>query len=360
MNQLQPRVFRRLARATAWSVLLLAACQAPPAGLPDDGSEDPLLPEAARPALVVVRPPREGPQRPVDEGPGRVRPAWNGTRKQPASASPLAYPTTWQGDPTVTDLAMVGASLYTLDRTLQAVPLSGGKWEAVPLAGVQDLTRLASDGVRLFAGTRQGQVVGLDPANRKVAPLATVPSAVTALEVGSGALWVGTEGDGVFRIPLGGGTPQALGSGDPAARSVSDLALGTSVVFTLGDRVWAWPMDGATPRGVPGTEGATALTTHRGVLYAGMADGWLMRSRDQGATSQALGQVIDTPLEAVGTDGEWLYASSGNTAYMLDLRRYGYSLCHAGFRASVTSLTVLDGATVLVGTRAKGLTSMPR
>lgn len=347
-------------RAIALSVLLLTACQALPAALPADGPDAPLMPEATGSVPGATRSVPGAAHTPADDGPGRSRPAWNGTRKQPVTAPTLAYPTTWQGDLTVADLAMVGSSLYTVDRTLQSVPLAGGKWEAVPMGGGLGLTRLASDGLHLFAGTRQGQVVGLDPANGQSATLATLPSAVTGLAVGAGALWAGTERDGVYRIPLSGGEPRALGAGEPAARRISDLALGQQVVFALSDSVWAYPMDGSAVRAVPGTEGATSLTAHRGVMYAGTADGWLMRSRDQGTTCQALGQMVDTPLEAVGTDGAWLYSSSGNTTYMLDLERYAYSLCHAGFKAPVTRLTVLDGATVLVGTRAKGLTSMPR
>lgn len=345
---------RRLVRSLVVSTVLLTACQAAPSARPPEspGDSSPLTPGADRAAPGFVLP--------MDEGPGRVRPAWNGTRKPPVSSRPLAYPTTWRGELTVRDVAMVGATLYTLDRSLQAVPVSGGNWAPVAMAGLASPTRLASDGLHLFAGTTGGQVVGLDPANGKTATLASLPSAVTGLQVGSNVLWVGTERDGVYRVPMTGGTPQPLVTGDPAGRRVQDVALGHQVVYTLGDRLYAWPMDGSPARAVPGSEGATSLTAHRGVLYAGTADGWLLRSRDQGVSVQALGQMVDTPLESVGTDGAWLYSSSGNTTYMLDLKRYGHSLCHAGFAAPVTNLTVMNAETVLVGTQARGLTSMPR
>lgn len=344
---------RRFARGAALSLLMLSACQAMPAAIPPG---DP--PASHAPEAIGATPlPRRSPP---DDAPLRVRPPWDGTRKEPVIAKPLAFPTTWKGDLTVRDLAMVGSTLYTLDRTLQAVPLSGGAWAPVAVGEGRGLTRLASDGQHLFAGTEGGQVLGLDPGNGKSATLATLPSAVTGLQVGQNVLWAGTDRDGIFRIPLTGGAAHALLSGDPGDRKVKDLALGDGVIFTLGDRVHAWPMDGAASSVVPGTEGATSMTAHRGVLYVGTADGWLLRSKDQGASCQGLGQMADTPLEALGTDGAWLYSSSGNTTYMLDLKHYTYSLCHQGFAASVTNLTVMDGATVLVGMRAKGLTSMPR
>lgn len=352
---------RGLALRLTLGTLLATACQAAPLPHPPDDPHGE-HPHGSAPPVRAPGFPRATPGsvKVVDEGPGRVRPPWNGSRKTPISTQVLSYPTTYQGPLTVRDLAMVESTLYTIDRTLQAVPVSGGQWAPVSVAGLSAPTRLASDGQRLFAGTSGGQVMGLDPANGQSATLATLPSAVTGLQVGQNVLWVGTERDGVYRVPVNGGTPEALVTNESAARRVQDLTLGNQVVFTMGDRLWAWPMDGAPARPVPGSEGATALTSHRGVLYAGTADGWLLRSRDQGVTTQALGQMVDTPLETLGTDGAWLYSSSGNTAYMLDLKRYTYSLCHAGFPAAVTNLTVKDGATVLVGTRTRGLTTMPR
>lgn len=346
---------RRIAQGATLLLLVLTACQGGPAATPP--TEEPpvaLTPDVTRstPGVFLTPPP--------DKGPQRVRPPWNGTRKTPAVAQTLAYPTTWQGDLTVRDLALIGQTLYTVDRTLRAVPLEGGRWAEVPLSGAQGLTRMASDGQRLFAGTDRGEVMGLDPAGRTATTLATVPSAVTGLQVGQNVLWVGTERDGVYRVPVSGGGAQALTSGDAGGRRIADLALGTQVVYTLGDRIWAWPMDRTPARAVPGTDGATALTAQRGVMYAGTVDGWVLRSRDQGVSSQALGQMVDTPIESLGTDSAWLYSSSGNTTYMLDLKRYNYSLCHPGFAAPVTNLTVKDGETVLVGTRGKGMTSMPR
>lgn len=356
MKQLPRQAIRPLARGIALTTLALTACHAlPPPASPV--SPDSPRSRPSQPAAVRSQPARATPS---DDEPTLTRPAWDGTRKLPLAATPLAYPATWQGSLTVRDVAMVASTLYTIDRTLQAVPVTGGKWALVPFGGLTDLTRLASDGQHLFAGTREGQVLGLDPANGKFATLASLPSSVTGLAVGPNALFAGTERDGVYRVPLSGGSAVALGTDQAESRRVQDLALGDQVVYTLGDRLWAWPMDGSAARPIAGSEGATALTAHRGVLYAGTADGWLMRSRDQGATLQALGRVVDSPLEAVGTDGAWLYASSGNTAYMLDLKAYSHSLCHAGFAGAVTNLTVMDGATVLVGTRAQGLTSMPR
>jgi len=352
---------RRLLPGFSLSILLLAACQANQAVTPPDAPPAP--PPADVPTGRASDGSRPGPgaRPPVDEHlPKLVRPEWNGTRKAPMTTQVLAYPKTWQGDLTVQDLTMVGTNLYTLDRGLQTVPVEGGQWAAVSLGGVSGLTRLASDGLHLYAGTFQGQVVGLDPSNGQSATLATLPSAVTALQVGQNVLWVGTERDGVYRVPLSGGTPQALSVGNASARTVQDLVLGNQAVFTLGDRLWAWPMDGAAAKPVPGTDGATSLTSYRGVAYVGTADGWILRSKDDGATTQPLGQMVDTPLESLGTDGAWLYSSTGNTTYMLDLKGFRHSLCHAGFPATVTNLTVLNGETVLVGTRAKGLTSMPR
>lgn len=356
MKHRHHQAVQRLAQGITLGTLLVAACQAGPPPAPLEPSVPPEAPSPGgkpgrwTPGVVL----------PSDEGPDLDRPAWDGKRKVPIAAQPLAYPATWQGELTVRDLAMVGSTLYTLDRALQAVPVSGGKWAPVASGGLTGASRLASDGLHLFAGTSQGQVVGLDPANGKTATLATLPSPVTGLQVGSNALWVGTERDGVYRVPLTGGSAQALLAGEPGSRKVQDLVLGNQVVFSLGDRLYAWPMDGTAARAVPDSEGTTAIAAHRGVLYAGTADGWLLRSRDQGATCQALAQVVDTPLEALGTDGAWLYASTGNSTYMLDLKRYVASPCHAGFKGAVSNLTVLDGATVLVGMRAQGLTSMPR
>lgn len=287
--------------------------------------------------------------------PSLVRPAWNGTRKPPVAAKVLAFPATWKGQLSVRDLAMVGSTLYTVDRTLQAVPVAGGEWAPVALGTGSSLTRLASDGLHLFAGTREGQVLGLDPANGRTATLATLPSEVTALRMGQGALWAGTA-RGVFRVPLAGGSAQRLA----ADAKVQELALGKEVVYSLGDRLYAWQMDGSAVRTVPDTEGATALTSYRGVAYLGTADGWVLRSKDDGLSTQALGQMVDTPLEAVATDGAWLYSASGNSTYMLDLGDFSHAPCHAGFAAEVGNLTVLDAETVLVGTRGAGLTSMPR
>jgi len=351
-------VVPRLVRSLPMLLFVLASCQVLPPGNPE--VEPPVGPREGPPAGVdTARPQRNGPLPPVEHLPKLVRPDWDGMRREPVSSQPRAYPTTWKGDLTVQDLVMVGQNLYTLDRGLLTVPLEGGQWAPVAMGGVSGLTRLASEGQHLYAGTRQGQVVGLDPANGQSATLATLPSAVTALIVGQDVLWAGTERDGLYRVPLTGGAAQALSPGD-ADRRVQDLALGNQVVYALGDRLYAWPMDSSAARAVPGSEGATSLTSYRGVAYAGTADGWLLRSKDDGASTQPLGQMGATALDAVGTDGAWLYSSSGNNTYMLDLKGFSHSPCHAGFPATVTNLTVLDGSTVLVGTWAKGLTSMPR
>lgn len=92
----------------------------------------------------------------------------------------------------------------------------------------------------------------------------------------------------------------------------------------------------------------------------GTADGWVLASADDGKTTHVLGKMADTPIEALGADGGWLYASSGNAVTMMDLKTFTPMPCHSGFAAPVSSLTILDGETVLVGMRAQGLTSMPR
>ncbi|HEY9857591.1 MAG TPA: hypothetical protein V6D05_17735 [Stenomitos sp.] len=359
MTHARASVVPRLVRLLPLSLFVLASCQVQPPGNPE--VEPPAGAPSAPPAsLDTARPPKIGPQPPVEHLPKLVRPEWDGTRHEPVSSQVRAYPTTWKGNLTVQDLAMVGQNLYSVDRGLQAVPLEGGQWSPVAMGGVSGLTRLASDGQHLYAGTSQGQVVGLDPANGQSATLASLPSPVTALKVGQNVLWAGTERDGIYRVPLTGGSAQSMSPGSGADRRVQDLALGNQVVYTLGDRLYAWPMDGSAAHGVPGTEGATSLTSYRGVAYVGTADGWLLRSKDDGASTQLLGQMVTTALDAVGTDGAWLYSSSGNNTYMLDLKGFSHSPCHAGFPATVANLTVLDGTTVLVGTFTKGLTSMPR
>jgi len=138
------------------------------------------------------------------------------------------------------------------------------------------------------------------------------------------------------------------------------VAIGKKVAYSLGDRVYTWPLDGTPGHAVPGTEGATSLTSYQGNLFVGTADGWLLCSQDDGNTVYPLADVQPTPLSVLGTDGAWLYAGSGNSTYMLNLKNGATSLCHPGFAAPVTNLTVLNGAEVLVGTQGKGLTWMPR
>lgn len=315
----------------------------------DRMSVDPGAAAAARPSA--------GPAAPA--WPNLVRPAWDGTRKAAAIAALKGFPTTWQGDVHVADLAMVGSTLYTVDQGLYSVPLQGGSWSQVAGAST-DATHLASDGLHLYFGGSSGAIKGLDASNQRSGSLGSVPSAVTGMALDKGALWVGTANNGVYQVSMGGGAPKALAS-NPTAGVVDRLTASNGVVYTLGaNRVWVWPEDGSQGHSVPGSEGATALTTCKGTLYVGTADGWLLASSDNGQSIHPLGEVVDTPIQAVGTDGYWLYSSSGNTAYMMELQHFQHALCHTGFAAPITNVTVLDANTALVGLDGRGLTSMPR
>lgn len=292
--------------------------------------------------------------------PDLTRPAWNGQRMTPPVTPVVGHPKTWSGDIGVRELAMVGTTLYTAPGRLYAVALDGGAWKAVDTGGIATLTRMASDGQRLYLGSRDGTLYGFDPSHGAPVRLGQAPSEVTGLALDRGKIYLATARDGVYRMPAGGGTLERLASAEAPARAASDLAMGDKSCFVLGERVWRWPHDGTAPSIVPDTQGATAIASHRGTLYVGTADGWVLASGDGGKTTHALGKMAGTPIEALGTDGSWLYASSGNAITMMDLKTFRPMPCHSGFPAPVASLTILDGETVLVGMRAQGLTSMPR
>ncbi|MBO9539839.1 hypothetical protein J7643_04505 [bacterium] len=338
-------------------ILWLGGCTAPqgsPEGLPDPRPPVPTAPQAdhAPPAMTGTLSSMRFPD--------RMRPAWNGQRATPPVTPVMGHPKTWAGDLAVRELALVGSTLYAASGRLYAVPLKGGAWKPVETGGAAGLTRMTSDGQRLYLGGRDGSVHGIDPSQGAAVRLGQAASEITGLGLDQGKLYVATARDGIFKMPSGGGKVESLASAEGAARTVSDLAMGDKACFTLGERVWRWPFDGSGPTLIPDTQGATALASHRGVLYVGTADGWVLASGDDGKSVHALGKMASSPIEALGTDGSWLYASSGNSITMMDLKSFTPMPCHSGFPAPVSSLTVLDGETVLVGMRAQGLTSMPR
>lgn len=304
---------------------------------------------------------------PIQKAPAQVRsvpwprPVWNGERK-PARVNPLrSYRSVWRGTVAVQELRLVGNTLYAISDRLHSVSLEGGAWIERVLPGLETeaWSSLSSDGLHLFLGSQSGKVVGYNPTNDKQGLLAILPSAVTGIELLDGKLLVASALHGIYRISLDGRSAQPLNGPKTALRS-ADLAIGTQAVFSVSnDQVWLWPLDGQEAGAIPRTEGATAVTSHKGVLYIGTADGWLLKSRYDGQTLEALDRVIDTPIQTLGTDGSWLYAGTGNSAYMVDLETNHGSPCHSGFAGTITDLTVLNAFTVLVGTE-QGLYSMPR
>lgn len=340
-------------------MLVIAGCVAPhefPRALPDPE------PDSAEPAPTSGAPtaPDTVAQPATMRFPSLSRPAWNGQRKAPPVTPVMGHPRTWSGELGIRELAMIGTTLYAAAGRLHAVPLAGGEWKAIEAGQATALSRMASDGQRLYLGARDGSLYGFDPSHGAVVRLGQVPSEVTGLGLDRGKLYLATARDGVFKLPVSGGKLEALAAAEVAAREASDLALGQKACFVLGEQVWRWPFDGASPTLVPDTQGATAIASHRGVLYVGTADGWVLASADGGKTTHALGKMADSPIEALAADGSWLYASSGNAVTMMDLATFTPMPCHSGFAAPVSSLTILDGQTVLVGMRAQGLTSMPR
>jgi hypothetical protein len=351
-------ISNRLWGAIALS-LAVTGCTAPyeaprslPDHLPGGGKAAPSADERSLPATVTS---------PLTvRFPDLTRPAWNGQRTTAPVTPLMLHPKTWTGDLGVRGLTMIGTDLYTATGRLYTVPIKGGAWKPIETGQPANLTRLASDGQRLFLGARDGSLYGLDPSHGGAVRLGQVPSEVAGLGLDRGKLYLASARDGIFKVPASGGEAVPLASTEPAARPLSDLAMGDKACFALGERVWRWPFDGATPTQVPDTQGATAIASHRGVLFVGTADGWVLASADDGLTTHALGQMANSPIEALGSDGSWLYASSGNAITMMDLKTFKPQPCHSGFPGPVSSLTILDGETVLVGMRAQGLTSMPR
>lgn len=336
------------------SCLLLSACAAPiPPDSSPSGPSSPTLDDPQDPPTHALPHGLPPPASDSDRAPGLVRPPWNGERKAALTTPVRNYPVTWKGEIQVSRLTLAGGQLYTVDRRLYSVPLQGGVWTPVDDGTGPAKTHLVSDGQRVYAGTRNGSIVGYDAESKQTWQAGSVPAAITGLQLSSAGLLVATEKDGLYQIQ-GGVTKQLA----PAASlgAVRDVAIAGSETYALGDRIWR--VANATCTAIPGTEWATALTSDRRYGYAGTADGWLLRLPREGA-AQPLAKVCESPIESLGTDGSWLYSSSDNTTYMLDLKHFQASLCHPGFPSVVTSLTVQDGQTVLVGTR-KGLYSMPR
>lgn len=338
------------------SCLLLSACVPPtPADFPPSipSSPAPAAPPSAQPLILPHG--LSSPSSPSDSVPSLVRPLWNGDRKPPVATQVLNYPVTWKGEIQVAQLALARDTLYTVGRRLYAVPLQGGRWTPVDDGTGPEKTRLVSDGQRVYVGTRSGSIVGFDAGSKQTWQVGGVPAAVTGMQLSGSGLIISTEQQGIYQLPTYGGTAKQIA---PAGSLgvISNLGIAGPETYALGDRVWRISNSSCTA--VPGTEGASALTSDRIYAYVGTADGWLLRLPRSGQ-AEPLAHVCESPIESLGTDGNWLYSSSGNTTYMLDLKHFQASLCHPGFPAVVSSLTVQDGQTVLVGTR-KGLYSMPR
>ena len=329
--------------------LALTACSAPldPNPLPAPSVLSTIQPPIApslppAPSSISLKPP-------PNPLPQLFRPHWDGLLHDPVFTSLRQYPVTWRGTLAITQLAVAGKTLYTIDRRLYQVPLAGGTWTPVDDETGSDKTCLVSDGQHLYLGTQSGAIEGFDPSSGQSWQLGKVPSAITGLQLSSHGLLAATEQDGIYHVPLWGG--HLLQVVLPRANeSIQALAENQLAGYTLGDRIYRYSPSNHSYQAVPGTEGSTSLTTDQHFAYVGTADGWILRIPPTGP-AQPLAHDVDSPISAVGTDGNWLYSATGNTTYMMNLKTFANSVCHMGLPAEISYLTIQDESRVLVGTR---------